>query len=234
MRDDIFQKQSVADTRTDTKEKPFVCYCGAAFARRDLLTRHKRVNSHDDDSPTSKPSTGDAELAAAASLSAWSADSWASQQLPLSHARTTQDLSNPRVQVDNVGTEAYGDGMLPSQLFVNDSSGGTVSSAVVAHDAAAHVFGDMDFDPHFREFANFLDGVGLPTEWSPYFNGPPDRDENGIDGSELGDATEHTDSPRPGPKQRPGTPFSAWLPSAPADNTIATYSPESREFISSC
>ena len=27
----------------DTKEKPFTCFCGAAFTRRDLLKRHHRI-----------------------------------------------------------------------------------------------------------------------------------------------------------------------------------------------
>jgi cytochrome c1 len=31
---------------SDTKEKPFICRCGAAFARRDLLTRHQRLTFH--------------------------------------------------------------------------------------------------------------------------------------------------------------------------------------------
>lgn len=30
----------------DTNEKPFVCACGAAFTRRDLLTRHHRLSLH--------------------------------------------------------------------------------------------------------------------------------------------------------------------------------------------
>lgn len=30
--------------RPDTKEKPFVCFCGAAFTRRDLLKRHTRIS----------------------------------------------------------------------------------------------------------------------------------------------------------------------------------------------
>jgi hypothetical protein len=33
----------------DTKDKPYKCYCGAAFARRDLLTRHERLD-HDHNS----------------------------------------------------------------------------------------------------------------------------------------------------------------------------------------
>lgn len=40
----------------DTKEKPFICFCGAAFTRRDLLKRHNRI-SHEDGliSPDSQP-----------------------------------------------------------------------------------------------------------------------------------------------------------------------------------
>lgn len=34
----------------DTKDKPYVCHCGTAFARRDLLTRHERL-SHDHNGP---------------------------------------------------------------------------------------------------------------------------------------------------------------------------------------
>lgn len=28
----------------DTKDKPYICHCGTAFARRDLLTRHERLS----------------------------------------------------------------------------------------------------------------------------------------------------------------------------------------------
>ncbi|KAI9045355.1 C2H2 type zinc finger domain protein [Aspergillus affinis] len=43
--------------RTHTKEKPYVCFCGAAFTRRDLLKRHSRI-THDNNgliSPNSQP-----------------------------------------------------------------------------------------------------------------------------------------------------------------------------------
>ncbi|PKK43674.1 hypothetical protein CI102_12233, partial [Trichoderma harzianum] len=29
--------------RTHTNEKPFVCFCGAAFSRTDLLRRHEKL-----------------------------------------------------------------------------------------------------------------------------------------------------------------------------------------------
>ncbi|KAK2609945.1 hypothetical protein N8I77_003413 [Diaporthe amygdali] len=83
----------------------------------------------------------------------------------------------------------------------------------------------VGFDAHFREFANFLDGVGLPAEWSPYFH-RPDRDNELIDptirDSRGGSAT-------PGARHsrtRPGTPFSSWLPSAPTGNRISETLPD--------
>lgn len=39
----------------DTKEKPFICHCGAAFTRRDLLTRHHRITLHGDESKADTP-----------------------------------------------------------------------------------------------------------------------------------------------------------------------------------
>ena len=85
----------------------------------------------------------------------------------------------------------------------------------------------INFDPHFREFANFLDGVGLPAEWSPYFNGP-DRDNVSID-EELRVSRDATASPGQRLRTRPGTPFSSWLPSAPTGNTITNNLSETSE-----
>ncbi|KAJ5992472.1 hypothetical protein N7451_008196 [Penicillium sp. IBT 35674x] len=42
--------------RTHTKEKPFICFCGSAFTRRDLLKRHNRITHQDTlTSPDSQP-----------------------------------------------------------------------------------------------------------------------------------------------------------------------------------
>lgn len=48
---------------SDTKEKPFSCFCGAAFTRRDLLKRHTRI-SHQDDltSPSAPEPTTEADF----------------------------------------------------------------------------------------------------------------------------------------------------------------------------
>jgi hypothetical protein len=73
-----------------------------------------------------------------------------------------------------------------------------------------------DYD-QFRDFANFLDGVGLPVEWSPYFQAPDPADD--IVNPQLQEcrANRATPIPRNG---RSGSPFSTWLPSAPHGSRI--------------
>ena len=33
-----------SDVKLDTNERPFPCFCGLAFTRRDLLKRHERIS----------------------------------------------------------------------------------------------------------------------------------------------------------------------------------------------
>lgn len=49
----------------DTKDKPYICRCGAAFARRDLLTRHERIaheQNNDNSTRSSLPRQTDAQV----------------------------------------------------------------------------------------------------------------------------------------------------------------------------
>ncbi|KAK2051947.1 hypothetical protein LY76DRAFT_366205 [Colletotrichum caudatum] len=201
--------------RTHTKEKPFICRCGAAFARRDLLTRHQRIAFHQDGSESpegpSEPDSGEnhgpveADLAAAVSLSGMSGDHWA-QQPPAS----STDLYPMAVPRNGSHVDAsFQQSLLTDQFYEN----------VLDNQDA------VGFDAHFREFANFLDGVGLPAEWSPYFHGP-DR-ENEVAGSTVKDSREGTATPAArNSRTRPGTPFSSWLPSAPTGNRISEALPD--------
>ena len=70
----------------------------------------------------------------------------------------------------------------------------------------------------FRDFVNFIDGVGLSAQWTPEYD---------FDWMRIG---EHQQEPRrpsrepeasqsPGPEDI-GTPFSTWLPSAPAEDQV--------------
>lgn len=78
----------------------------------------------------------------------------------------------------------------------------------------------------FRDFVNFIDGVGLSAQWSPEF---------GFDWLQAGEQQQqqHQEfrrrSREPAEIQSPvpediGTPFSTWLPSAPADDQVQLWS----------
>lgn len=180
----------------DTKEKPFVCTCGAAFARRDLLTRHQRISLHTGEAENPRPSpTPDVVTATTdSSLELDNASSWAEQQ---------QLPADPQAYLD---PDAQQDLMVTQETF--DQCRQPIPQTGLEH---SYLLGtgqtlDYNFD-QFWEFAGFLDGIGLPAEWSPYFHGP--------------DAHETTsgEAPKGNPPARGarlGTPFNSWLPSVPA------------------
>lgn len=73
----------------------------------------------------------------------------------------------------------------------------------------AHTAPDFDFDTCLRDFTGFLDGVGLPIEWSPFQEDLPTA------------LTEPEENRQQGVSTRAGTPFGSWLPSAPTGNGLA-------------
>jgi hypothetical protein len=82
----------------------------------------------------------------------------------------------------------------------------------------------IEFDTQFRDFTEFLDGIGLSTEWGPFFDVSP------MGGDATGNGLA---APRPEPDYlsqqagtRAGTPFSSWLPSAPTGDTFASVGAE--------
>jgi hypothetical protein len=70
----------------------------------------------------------------------------------------------------------------------------------------------------FRDFVNFIDGVGLSAQWTPEY----DFDWMRF-GDQPQDSRRHSREPEnlhsPAPEDI-GTPFSTWLPSAPADDHV--------------
>jgi hypothetical protein len=101
-----------------------------------------------------------------------------------------------------------------------------VHPAASFNDAQAHAvpqvqdqasYQDESFED-FRDFVNFIDGVGLSAQWTPEYD---------IDWMRLD--TYHHESRRQSQNLEPhhspgaediGTPFSTWLPSAPADDQV--------------
>lgn len=200
--------------RTHTKEKPFVCHCSAAFTRRDLLTRHQRIALHENTPQNSQDAVSEqiseqttvdsdmAAAAAAASLSGMSMDSWVHQQ---------QRQTTPVYPVDNHQLPDQHPGVVPPQF----------QQPLLSEEFFENGPGLTGFD-HFKEFSNFLSGVGL-TGFSPYF--PRPGQEHEFTSTDLQASTPGSRTPI---NRRPGTPFSCWLPSAPEENRLAELQSENR------
>ncbi|UKZ71047.1 uncharacterized protein TrAtP1_012014 [Trichoderma atroviride] len=219
--------------RIHTKDKPYICHCGTAFARRDLLTRHERL-SHDHVSPyqrvqastnlqTPKSDTAaqphaDALNAVDISISNWTApDSvkgTASQWPHHDHSSDAlyQDLSN-----NALGTLSQAEGPIhlvaetaTDQQFVQHMPQNE-EDAFLGPEATLTFFNDDG--SHFQEFARFLDGIGLPAEWTP----PDIRHE--LDASEAEaeghDTRVSNDAYSRNGESSPSSPFGSWPPSVP-------------------
>lgn len=92
----------------------------------------------------------------------------------------------------------------------------------------SQTFHDEGFQD-FRDFVNFIDGVGLSAQWSPEFTFDWLPGEQQMQQQHHQHQTHHQESTRqsrepetthtPEPEDI-GTPFSTWLPSAPADDQV--------------
>ncbi|KAH6900539.1 hypothetical protein B0T10DRAFT_600815 [Thelonectria olida] len=185
--------------RIHTKEKPFHCSCGAAFTRRDLLTRHQRLSLHEGEGDAVEAVTHQAaepDLAAAAAaeslscLSGINAPPWTQQPTAV---YVDECIGQRSLVAPTIPTDSYNQSLMAPQIF-----------------GQGHDLTGLD---QFRDFAEFLDGVGLPAEWSPYFQNL----EQGDEPTEVEDSAVGSNSR---PTTRPGTPFSSWLPSAPEGDRI--------------
>lgn len=151
--------------------------------------------------------------AAAESLSCLSGingQQWPAVQHPQPVGNIFGDIDQSHV-AENTARDVYHQSLLGPQMF----SQGLCTILLRCLDTPANEETGEEFSgfDQFREFADFLDGIGLPAEWSPYFNPPEDFVDPNLrdaEGSNSGS----------GPATRPGTPFSSWLPSAPAGNRI--------------
>ncbi|CAG5140937.1 uncharacterized protein ALTATR162_LOCUS814 [Alternaria atra] len=175
----------IRHTRTHTREKPYSCRCGAAFTRRDLLTRHWRITHH--------AGNPDAESTTS--------------------TETATTIDAPSLNVPGTGAV---DAHLVPQVHLNQLELHTHPPAFQELQQAPP-YHDEGFED-FRDFVNFIDGVGLSAQWTPEYD---------FDWMRLGE--HHQESRRhsrePEGRSSPGaedigTPFSTWLPSAPADDQV--------------
>ncbi|CAG8214148.1 unnamed protein product [Penicillium olsonii] len=220
----LYGDRTTTKKATDTKEKPFLCQCGSSFSRRDLLTRHRRLTGHEEADP---PPDGTTSEAGSAGFSHRHWQQSGARQVDSGAVVSLSGLNGP-----SPTNQPWAE--VPDQTAVagEEEHDGTTKAQQSDFDLFSPIIYDgIDFDTHFREFTNFLDGVGLPNEWSPVV------DESSMDGNpflfKLGDATENTEAASPGreAQTRAGTPFSSWLPSAPGGTKSSHHVAETDNFL---
>lgn len=171
-----------------------MCHCHASFTRRDLLTRHWRITGH------SSPGVADTE------------------HVHVTPATLHENIP-PSGSVINVVPE---DGMLE---HTDQHQRPDLPTPVASFDdAQAHVDPALHHDAHdeglqdFRDFVNFIDGVGLSAQWTPEYN----MDWMRLDHypQESRRPSRELETPHSPSQEDIGTPFSTWLPSAPADDQV--------------
>ncbi|CAO2652320.1 Nn.00g006030.m01.CDS01 [Neocucurbitaria sp. VM-36] len=216
--------------RTHTREKPFQCQCGAAFTRRDLLTRHWRISNH------------------ARSAGTGTVESVSPSDTALGAAREPHEHNSPQ-EADNtvaaltISNERCFDTIshvnsATSHFPLANSHGGFDATTpiatlrdpqldVVGQDVVHQPYFDEGFED-FRGFVNFIDGVGLSAQWTPEY----DIDWLRVDSSHHNSrrqSRESTAAQSPG-LEHIGSPFSTWLPSAPGDEQAHLRSQPGDEF----
>jgi hypothetical protein len=70
----------------------------------------------------------------------------------------------------------------------------------------------------FRDFVNFIDGVGLSAQWTPEYDFDWVRIGDQLQASRR--CSREPERPHSPESEDIGTPFSTWLPSAPADDQV--------------
>ncbi|KAG8426241.1 hypothetical protein J3459_008305 [Metarhizium acridum] len=171
-------------------------HCGRSFKRTEHLERH-RITLHED-VPQESPEGADG-----------TPNTPAGQRLNGPVWLQGSNVGNLAAHLEP-GAEA-GLGSAPEQRNIGHGNGPAPDPAQPLLFPHLYSHEGIELDAQFHDFTSFLDGVGLPTEWSPYFPRhevyePVDPALGGNGSSRPGTAT---------PRSRPETPLNSWLPSAP-------------------
>ncbi|CBX93737.1 similar to C2H2 transcription factor (AmdA) [Plenodomus lingam JN3] len=204
--------------RLDTREKPFHCHCSACFTRRDLLTRHWRITGHGDRPSTVESSSSSNAESGPGSVPHHHQSSQLESYPTQSTERTTTQHYDP------ISDESIANGLV--QLS-NSQVVPETTAPVAVYEEGQLSLGTQDVThssypdeglEDFRDFVNFIDGVGLSAQWTPEYDIDWLRVAGGQHDS-VRQSREQTTAQSPGAEDI-GTPFSTWLPSAPADDKV--------------
>ncbi|KAI1076403.1 hypothetical protein F5B20DRAFT_572852 [Whalleya microplaca] len=179
--------------RTHTKEKPYVCHCGTAYARRDLLTRHERI-SHETLSPRSPEET----------------------QQVLTESDPPPVDSNTAVSIPDMGLDHniqqphYAD---QNNIFgipnhaVNQQYHHLVTTTTLNFYGNGQAY-SPGFD-QFQEYPSVPDRTMLPSEWTPYFHSH-NAEQELVDPALRLSVVEESSSINDDDENFPGHPYSSW------------------------
>ncbi|PYH98670.1 hypothetical protein BO71DRAFT_425917 [Aspergillus ellipticus CBS 707.79] len=237
--------------RTHTKEKPYICFCGAAFTRRDLLKRHTTIAHQGNGlaSPNSQPDTETIDPAHRARASEpaavqphYNLPSTSRPDAPLSVPPAVEPWTGPQR-----GPYIEQDRSIVLDTGSSNAGGLGAPTTAVSHDAdileAAQLLlpgnyrhapppaQPLPFIPedlnHFQDFTHFLDSIGLPSEWVPVL-GDISQIHNPVstEAPEYSRNTREQQEPsRPPHTSRADSPFRSWLPSVPpGDQSLGSVS----------
>ncbi|KAL4877534.1 hypothetical protein BJY04DRAFT_198226 [Aspergillus karnatakaensis] len=226
--------------RTHTKEKPYTCFCGAAFSRRDLLKRHMGITGHEDINPphhkSPKSNKTDHETkqrirraSTARHNRAPSAPEPPQDMLPPSPEESEaaqwsmQQSSNPYMNHDGrLDTPPESDGshdpeiLEAAQLLLP----GGLSTYSGAPQSPPTLHSYPPEEPiHYEEFTTFLDSIGLPLD---SYNGDHPHSHNSHNHNHSRSYPTPTEIAEPGlhpffreqerDRSRAGSPYRSWLP----------------------
>ncbi|RDW87883.1 hypothetical protein BP5796_03577 [Coleophoma crateriformis] len=229
----------------DTREKPFACHCGQAFTRRDLLRRHERI-SHADSQVSSNPAASEREAESHehfdparpgnSSQTQPGDASYISLQSSPARAPSVNVTSNPP-DIDNWSAlqpeTNFNSSRISQSTRIPAPAGDVMSrqqqpSQLMFPPEYQEIPSQLSYFPvefnHFEDFTNFLDGIGLPAEWTPLAE--DQWDEPNPAGTKDADETPTSRDRHISSREedaRPDTPFRSWLPSAPpGDQSLDT------------
>ncbi|KAL2867862.1 C2H2-type zinc finger protein [Aspergillus lucknowensis] len=181
--------------RTHTKEKPYTCFCGAAFSRRDLLKRHMGIAGHEDSNPprtksTSPKSQSQIDRDNAKQRIRRASTSVRANRAPHISDAPPQDVivppspEEPEVIQWTMQRNGYSLGQDPNVLDTPTTEG-TTHDPEILEAAQLLLPGSLpqNYPPaqpsppptlsylpeefnHVEEFTNFLDSIGVPLEWA--------------------------------------------------------------------